>query len=76
MRSYDVSLDDHMVFDCEGSVWVAGGDDRWYYLAEDGLSDWDSRAELPAEYAPYTRLAANVQSLISHALGAAGAMRK
>lgn len=63
MKANEVSIDDGMVVDYDGSVWVYK-DERWHYLTDAGLSSTEAVYELPAYLEPYTKLAANPQSLI------------
>lgn len=83
MRAIDVSTDDIAVVDCEGTVWVYGAHgDKWAYLlapeddTEDpALSQWDSRADLPAEYEPYVRLDDSALRVVLRAIGATRLLR-
>lgn len=58
MKYYDVSIDDAMVLDRDGSVWIwSPVAKRWDYISQaGGTSGWDSREYLPEEYEPYTRI--------------------
>ena len=69
MNYYDVSRDDEMVVDNEGTIWVAQDDDRWGYVTEGGVSSWDSREELPREYT-YTKLDESARRFITKGLKA------
>jgi hypothetical protein len=58
MRAIDVSLDDVMVVDNQGTVWVADESDggQWSYLTEGFKISWDKHRELPEQYEPYVVL--------------------
>jgi hypothetical protein len=60
MKAHDVSTDDDMVVDVEGSVWVwMKADKTWRYLissANFGQYGWDSYDYLPETYEPYVAL--------------------
>ncbi|AER48376.1 hypothetical protein BILLKNUCKLES_85 [Mycobacterium phage BillKnuckles] len=67
MKWCEVSTEDDMVVDREGTVWVAtrGGD--WRYITEDGLS-WDIHETYPPEqYEPYVQLEAAARRIIARA---------
>lgn len=66
MNYYDVSVDDEMVVDNEGTIWVARGEDTWTYITAGGLS-WDGRARLPEEYI-YHRLDDQARRVIRNGL--------
>jgi len=66
VKHYDVSRDDGMVFDREGSVWVFNEvSEAWDYISDPGsTSGWDSREYLPQEYEPYIRVNDAAQATI------------
>ncbi|AGB24840.1 hypothetical protein Mycsm_04606 [Mycobacterium sp. JS623] len=76
MKCYDVTLLDGMVCDNEGTIWIAGDDDRWSYIGDHGACTWDARDELPVEYEPYVKLDKQAQLVIRLGLVALAATRK
>ncbi|AVI03369.1 hypothetical protein SEA_TRAAWW1_140 [Mycobacterium phage Traaww1] len=72
MNWYDVSVDDEMVVDCDGTVWVATDAGNWRYVVEDGNKlalSWDEHEYYPPEqYQPYIRLDAAARRAITSAV--------
>lgn len=66
MKHYDVSIDDGMVLDRDGSVWIwSPVAERWDYVSNSGgTSNWDAREYLPEEYEPYVRVNDAAQAVI------------
>ena len=67
MNYYDVSRDDEMVVDSDGTIWVAQPGDMWAYLGEDGLATWDEFRDLPEQYT-YAKLDEAARKLIRRGL--------
>jgi hypothetical protein len=44
-----------VLLDATGNLWVRAGN-TWAYVTEGGLTDFDTRRDLPTEYAPYAPL--------------------
>jgi hypothetical protein len=74
MRAIDVSTNDGMVIDNEGSVWVYVVNAGWDYLTcetntdRSGLTGWDYRADLPQSLEPYVRLDMPARRIIRRGL--------
>jgi len=76
MRAYEVSRDDEMVVDNEGTIWIVGDDEKWHYITNashnyitgGNLSETDIHEELPIHFEPYTRLDKAAKQVIQRGL--------
>lgn len=69
MKAIDVSIDDAMVVDSEGSVWIWNlVQEAWGYITADGEGVWDFKNYLPEGYEPYVRIDDAAQAVIMKGL--------
>lgn len=69
MRAIDVSHDDAMVVDNQGSIWIwKEGRQSWGYITDGGETVWDFKDYLPEGYEPYARLDDAAQLVIRRGL--------
>ncbi len=65
MKHYDVSADDGMVIDSQGSVWIWNEvQQAWGYITDDGAGVWDFKEYLPEGYEPYVKIDDAAQRII------------
>lgn len=70
MYNNEVSGDDGMVVDNEGTIWIyLDHSESWGYISGSGAGfDGDTHAFLPQDYQPYVKLDREAQDFIQKAL--------
>ncbi|AQT25795.1 hypothetical protein EniyanLRS_146 [Mycobacterium phage EniyanLRS] len=69
MRAIDVSIDDEVVVDAQGTLWVwLNYSQQWAYVVDDGMTDFDRREYLPEQFEPYLKLDRSARELVKGAL--------
>lgn len=59
-----------VLVDNTGNIWVRVEQRTWRYVTDEGLTVWDERRCLPAEYEPYLPLDAVSARAVLRGLGA------